>query len=1053
MVNTKHGLIIYNAAAGAGKTYTLVKDYIVLLLQSHAVDNYKHILAITFTNKAVAEMKSRVLKTLVELSQISLQEEVDDSFLEEIQKETGLSLEIIKQKADKIVKSILHNYASFNIVTIDTFSHRILRTFSKDLGIVTNFEIEMDVDLLIDQAVDRVIETIGLDPDLTKVIVEFALSKLEQDKSWDIAIELRKIGNLLNSEQQLAILKKIEDKNLKDFQKLDLDLKLKANEIKNELKQVSESILNLISKTGLTDTDFIRSSIPKHFKKLSEGDDFFDTKTAWKQNIVETNFYSKNTNSTTKEIIDSIRPTIEKAVIHTQQLLAELDFNYNIRRNLIPLSILKRIYEELTALKKERNLVLISEFNTTIANTIQGQPAPFIYERLGERYRDYFIDEFQDTSTLQWQNLIPLIDNAVATEDENGKRGKITIVGDAKQAIYRWRGGDAEQFIDLTTTKNPFANPNKETIHLPKNYRSYSEIVDFNNQFFTFLAKDFSKAPYQQLYIEGNKQQLNQKKGGYVSIHFIESSSTSEEYEQYAHKTHQTIKELLSKNYVYKDICILVRKRKEGEAIAAYLTDIGFPITSSETLLLKNNSKVIGLINLFYWLINEDNILAKANFLYFLSTHLEVSQTHVFLKEHLTLSKNEISKKLAEQFQKEIDFNHLDTLPLYEALEYTIATLSLAAEAPAYLQSLLDEAFHFTQKKEGGKADFLEYWEQKKDKLSIAIPEGNNAIQIMTIHKSKGLEFPCVIYPFANTDIYEEIQPTLWVPVNSSQFNGFSEVFVDFKKNLAYINDVYREIVNEHQARLELDAFNLLYVALTRAVNELHIISKLDISAKGMPKHNRLSGKFMQFLQFKNSWSRDKMQYDFGINPAKPKEVDTTVASTQFRLDSFLEKENTYSFQISTQSGMLWDSKQEETIQFGKIMHELLAEIYTVDDIDKSIEKLRTWGLFSETIIQRIANQLRQLANHPVLLPYYSLGSLVYNEREFVVENIVYRPDRVVIDESKGEAVIIDYKTGAKSVKNENQINTYATMLSNFNLKVTKKILIYFSHPIEIQYV
>ena len=1054
MRDTKHGLVIYNAAAGAGKTYTLVKDYIILLLQTPANDGYKYILAITFTNKAVAEMKTRVLHTLVDLSKMSIKEkENNNSLISAIRSETGLSFDYIKQKADKIVKSILHNYASFDIVTIDTFTHRVLRTFSKDLGISSNFEIEMDVDLLIHEAVDRVVDKIGVEPELTNAIIEFALTKLDEDKSWDVSIELRNIGDLLKSEQQRKSLLKIEDKSLKDFKVLDVNLKTKIGQIKENIKKLATEIIAVFELNSLKEADFMRGSIPKHFKKLIGGDTRFDTTTGWKQNITGAAFYSKATSKDTKETIDRLRPKIEEAFAQTQDLLANLEFYVNVKKNLIPLSILKTIHRELNLIKKERNLVLISEFNTTITDTIKDQPAPFIYERLGEKYRDYFIDEFQDTSVLQWQNLVPLIDNAVSTEDSNGKKGRVTLVGDVKQAIYRWRGGDAEQFINLSTAANPFANPTKEVANLPKNYRSYSEIINFNNKFFSGLANDFMNLEYKRLYKEGNQQEYNQKKGGFISIQFIEANSIEEEAALYAEKTYLIIQDLLEQQYDFKDICILVRKQKEGTAVASYLTDKGLPITSSETLLLKNDPNITGLVAMLQWIIDEDNLIAKIDFLYFLSTILKIHEKHFFLEKLRSLSPKEITLKLFKDHQLNIDFEQMMSLSLYEALEYGISVLKLAFETPAYLQSFLNEAFNFSQKKESGKAGFLDFWEQKKDKLSISVPEGYNAVQIMTIHKSKGLEFPCVIYPFANTDIYRELQPTLWIPVKSSIFESFTEVFIDFKKNLAYVNTDYKEIIEEYRSKLELDAFNLLYVALTRAEKQLYILSKLDISAKGALKDSRISGKLIKYLQDQNIWSPDQKEFTFGVKRGKSEEMFIENEVQQLQLEAFPTKAETYQLQISTQNGMIRDLKQEQAISFGTLMHHLLAEIYTPGDISCTIEKFRTAGLLSNEKSNHIANKINELVRHPQLSAYYAEGLTIFIEREFIFKGKLYRPDRVVINKKRQEAIIIDYKTGAKSKHNESQINTYAEVITDYGFEVVKNILIYLTDPIEIQYV
>jgi len=609
---------VYNAAAGAGKTYTLVKEYLSTLLSAPFKDGYKNILAITFTNKAVAEMKTRILENLVAISNEHTPVEYQE-ILKDLVSETKIPEEEIKKKAERILKSILHNYAAFDIVTIDTFTHRVLRTFAYDLGIPINFEIEMDTETLIKEAIDAVVSQIGIDHELTQLIINFAFGKLEEDKSWDITVELNKTAKLLFSENDRAHLNLISNKTIGDFEALKKILSSKITAFKKEITTVAKNTLHLIEEKGIIHTDFQRGSIPAHFKKLLQGDSKVDFKAAWKQDIQNASFYGVKLDEFKKAQIDDIRHDIENAFLVTKKQILQIQFFKNCIKNLTPLSVLNTINKELQEIKKERRILLISEFNSIISKSIQDQPAPFIYERLGERYRDYFIDEFQDTSELQWNNLIPLIDNAVATETLEGKRGKVTIVGDAKQAIYRWRGGKAAQFIKLSTDQNPFSINQKQVLNLPKNYRSHEEIIEFNNSFFTFLSTKLSDPIHKALYVDGNNQETNSKKGGYVQISFVEAATVADEHEIYPQKVYETVIELHNKGYTSKDICIIVRKQKQGIAIADFLTDKGLSIISSETLLINNAPEVRFIIDLISWFVQPTNLLAKVNMLQFIS--------------------------------------------------------------------------------------------------------------------------------------------------------------------------------------------------------------------------------------------------------------------------------------------------------------------------------------------------------------------------------------------------------------------------------------------------
>ncbi len=1049
-MSSQHAFTVYNAAAGAGKTYTLVKAYLTTLLTAEYTDGYKNILAITFTNKAVAEMKTRVLENLVALSGPSIPEKYV-ALLKDLIVETGLEEEQLKKKASRILKSVLHNYAAFDVVTIDTFTHRVIRTFAHDLGIPINFEIEMDTEVLIEEAVDALVARIGLDQELTQLILDFAIGKLEDDKSWDITIELRKAARLLFSENDRKHLQKLSGKDLKDFETLKDYLSKEITQIQNDIVLVSNEVLQLIKQSGLVFEDFTRSSVPTHFQKLANKEKGIDFKAAWKQDIGNASFYGAKLEETKKEAIDAIRSRIEEAFLETKNNVIQISFFQNVIKNVTPLAVLNAIHKELDTIKKERKILLISEFNTLISTTIQDQPAPFIYERLGERYRDYFIDEFQDTSELQWNNLIPLIDNAVATETLMGKRGQITIVGDAKQAIYRWRGGKAEQFIDLSADENPFSVKEKQVLNLPKNYRSHEEIIKFNNSFFSFLAKDFSDKRHEELYLLGNKQETNTKKEGFINVSFIEAKNVTEENEVYPQRVYEQVLELQEKGYALNEVCIIVRKLREGTAIADYLTEKEVPIISSETLLIQNAPEVVFVVDLMSWYVEPNNLLAKINLLHFIAERSKVKDKHSFLQKMVFLEKKDFSNQL-ESLGIHFDMRRLDVKPLYDLVEYIISCFQLATNTPAYLQFFLDIVFNYSQKYTEGIVGFLLYWEDKRDKLSIVAPEAEEAVKIMTIHKSKGLEFPCVIYPYANEDIYREIEPKTWLSVPKERYVGFEEVFIDYSKKIIDYGTEAENIVLKRQAQLELDVLNLLYVVLTRAKEQLYIISKKEINAKGVSNPNKFSGKLIAYLQELGLWREDQLTYQFGY-PKRASSFVKPIAkeSDKIKLSGFSDSSKSYKIHIVTNSGKLWDTKQEDAIAKGNLIHDLMAKVYVSEDIHTVIEEAYVRGEIEVSQKKTLLNELTNVVTHPELTKYFSANNKVFNERDIISEGKVFRPDRVTID-TDGLATIIDYKTGIYSETHAKQITEYAHVLQKMGFNVGCKILIYFNENITLKY-
>ncbi len=1050
-MNSTTAFVVYNAAAGAGKTYTLVKAYLIALLKGEYRDSYKNILAITFTNKAVAEMKFRILENLVAISVLDTPSKYQ-GLLDELSAEIKIPEPELKQKAKQILRNILHNYAAFDVVTIDTFTHRVIRTFAHDLEIPMNFEIEMDTDALIEEAVDAVVAKIGLNEELTRLIVDFAISKLEDDKSWDITIELNKIAKLLFSENDREHLNKLSHKTIADFEVLKKQLNQKITECKKVIVSKSNTVLQLIKNQGLEYADFTRSSIPNHFLKLVEGEVKVDFKAAWKQNIQETSFYNSKLDSHKKELIDSVRSSVEDAFLTTKQLLVQIDFFQNIIKNLTPLSVLNAINKELIGIKKERKILLISEFNTIISKAIKDQPAPFIYERLGERYRDYFIDEFQDTSELQWNNLIPLIDNAVSTETLTGKRGRVTIVGDAKQAIYRWRGGKAEQFINLSSDENPFSIQEKQVLNLPKNYRSHEEIIKFNNSLFTFLSGDFKNEKHRELYVLGNKQEVNSKKNGYVNLSFVEAKNVAQEDDLYSEKVYETVLELNKKGYSLNEICVIVRKQKEGAVIANLLTQKGLSIISSETLLINNAPQVVFIIDLLTWCIQPDHLQSKINVLHFLTEKFSIQEKHLFLEKMINSTKNTFSSEL-KTLGIDFDLAKVAIKPLYDAVEYIIASFSLADNTTAYIQFFLDVVFAFTQKHTEGIVGFLAYWHVKKDKLSIVAPETEQAIKIMTIHKAKGLEFPCVIYPYANIDIYEEIEPKIWLAVDSKNYNNFEEVFINYNKGISEYGKNAEEIVLNRQAQLELDAFNLLYVVLTRAKEQLYIISNLKLNSKGESNPNTFSGKLIAYLKYLDQWNPEKTEYTFGY-PLKPENLNTDIENKPkvIKLSRFEDSSRKYNVNIVTNAGKLWDTSQQSAIEKGNLIHDLMASIDTYKDVKRVVEEAYKTGEITISEKEILYNEIKSIVNHPELSQYFSLGNVVYNERDIISNGRLFRPDRIVVDKNN-RTTIIDYKTGVHNTSHTKQIQGYASLLEKIGHRIKGKILIYFNDNITLKHI
>ncbi|MBT8269231.1 MAG: UvrD-helicase domain-containing protein, partial [Bacteroidia bacterium] len=678
---------IFNASAGSGKTFSLVKFYLVKLFSSEARFPHRKILALTFTNKAVNEMKERIISSLAEFSKADILNS-DNPLFKAVSTELNWSAERLHEQSKSILETIIHDYAFFEVMTIDKFNQRLIRNFARDLGIHTNFDIELDTEEVLAMAVDNLISKAGTETKLTNTLIGFAIEKSDDDKSFNIAFDFNKMAKILLNENHYLSLNSLRDKSLDHFSELQTALKSHLKSLDKEIGSISKSVVDPLDQMK---EEF--GSLPRDigyargfFKKLVDGNFKVDFDKKWMLSIDSEPLYGKTAKPELTREIDAFQPGMARAFHRVSELVGIYQLYQSIYRNLVPMSVLHLVQNEIQNIKNEQNIVLISEFNPIVAKHLQDQPADFIYERIGERYKHFFIDEFQDTSVLQWNNLVPLIDNALS-----GEGSSAMIVGDAKQSIYRWRGGQPEQFIALfDRAENPFQIP-PDVHSLKENFRSYQQIVEFNNAFFTFLStRVFEQSNYRNVY-SSSGQNPEKLEAGYVRLSFLDYNKVEESHELYGREVLQLIDSSLELNYQLRDICVLVRRKEEGKELAQYLdSNSDHSIISAESLLLVHSKEVQFVIDFLHFLDEPGNLDYKFNFILFLSEHLSTSETqHAFIQEALWSGQYELERIFKVHA---IDFN-LDLarqLSLYEMVEYIIDAFRLMPDPDAYLQGLLD---------------------------------------------------------------------------------------------------------------------------------------------------------------------------------------------------------------------------------------------------------------------------------------------------------------------------------------------------------------------------
>ena len=1048
---------IYDASAGSGKTYALVKEYLKIILVAPKNDAYRNILAITFTNKAVHEMKSRIVGSLSEFAKDEPNVKASD-LMQDLSIDTGLSIIQIKTKSQQIIKHIIHNYAAFDISTIDKFTHKVIRAFAHDLGLPMTFEVTLDTENLLTEAVDAIIAQAGEDETLTKLLIDFTMEKTDDDKSWDISREILETGKLVLNENNRNEITHFHDKSISDFIAVKEKLVEVCTALEKENATLATEMLWLIDKNAIDLKSFSGAYFPKHLQSIQDGKFNPKNKTYRESEDIKINKTAKD-----RALIENIMPDLLLTLTSIYKKFEKRNFYKAFLKNITPLSLLNTVSNELAKIQNEQNVLSISEFNAIIHREIQNQPAPFIYERLGERYRHFFIDEFQDTSEMQWQNLIPLINNALAGQDDSGQKGTLMIVGDPKQSIYRWRGGKAEQFIELSKDQNPFSNPEKKLEHLDKNYRSYSQIIEFNNDFFQLLSSEFSNADYKNLYENHSHQKINNKIGGYVNISFLpeieEQESTDEEVldktGQYVLATLNTIQKVAKEGFEYKDIVILTRKRSQGIAIANYLTEQSIPLLSSETLMIKNASEVRLIIHILKYLKNSSDLESKANFLQYLAQNKQNAlPVHDFIAKGMELKEELAFEKWLENCNVALSFQNIRKKSLYEAVEIIISKFlktnenaEVLSSATAYVQYFLDIVLERDVRNQAGISDFLNYWDKNAEKFSIPSPEGTNAVRIMTIHKSKGLEFPVVIMPFAEEDYNRKPKDKLWLTSEEQDF-GMPKALVDNSSAIEEFGEEALVVYNLKKQEELLDNINVLYVALTRAEEQLYIISQNVKPRKDGEYPSNMASYFIKYLLQQKVYDVNKLEYPFG-NSAKLSAKETHIDTTK-NIPVVSKVLNPKSIKIAQREALMWGTHQLEAIEFGNIIHEILSFVATKKDVEIAINKAIESGLITLFQKEVVYNAITEIVNHQDLWMHFAEGNEVLNEKTIIQkESGTIKPDRIAINK-EGEVFLLDYKTGLPNSKYKHQLENYQMAIEKMGFKVLKKALVYIGVEIDV---
>ena len=1010
---------LLRSSAGSGKTYNLAKTYIRLLLQSDDRYAYRHILAVTFTNKATAEMKNRILKELDRLAHTPEK----SPYIKEFAPAFG-GVEKVQRRAAALLKDILHDYSAFSVSTIDKFFQQALRAFARELGQFSSYQIELNKEALVRESADRILESIGsgeASSDIRKWLMECLMDQLGQNGRMSLDFAMESVVKQLKSDEMREVMElhslRPEDVFSRNYLKaVRSECAAIQKSFKAKVADAAGKVLEGMKAAGLEYGDFsgsfkiatLEATVADGSKRPTDGIlKNADNPEKWfvkaKQHLVpvaEANmaapFAALKELCTGKEYLMYNTAGLLAAQVYTLGFALELDREYK-------------------ALADEKNVVCLDDSNLTLRDIIAGSDAPFIYEKLGVRYQNFLLDEFQDTSTIQWENFKPLL----AESDASG--GSNLLVGDVKQSIYRWRGGDWTLLNNGVKSQFPAAD---DSDPLRDNWRSLSEIVEFNNKFFDFAARvldgKLGGTLVQGIYADASQTaRADDKARGYVKCTFCESKD--EELQQIL----ESIGAAREAGATYGQIAVLVRKNDQGSDVAAFLTDNGIPVISDDSMEVKSSVTVRRLVSLLSCMDNEADAVNK-----FLAKDLGVDLP----------SSYDSLYSLAEELLRSL--RHSNT--------------ELFDGEVLYIQSFMDILLDWSSSNGNSLSGFLKYWDGEKPKISS--PDGIDAVRIMTIHKSKGLEFPYLIYPFAGEEPLYKATGRWCVPARK---DGASELISEgvFNVNLSSksVGTVFADQYRQEEQMQFVDNINTFYVAMTRAEKVLHTIAV---------KPSKPGSDFKCFADILYAFTQT-YGTEFGEIPGQAGndsaiKVDTTsvmpdlighLLSITFRSWSLRGRmRSTGTGAEVFSSPVMPDLIGHLPRLKGIVMHKILSDVTVASDLPAAVDRAVAAGLVepaqASAYLSLLQSKLEEVKDyhwfdeisplaplgrndkelHPVISSEVEKSQTVLNEVGIIdSDGGLHRPDRVVIGPD-GTVTVIDYKFGEDHPGYAAQVRRYCNL-------------------------
>ncbi len=983
--STLESLTVYRSSAGSGKTRTLAKAYLKLAL-AQGKDYMKHILAVTFTNRATKEMKERIIEYLDDFSN-----DRKNNLTDEICKELGMDRKALQQRSQEVLSAILHEYSQFAISTIDAFFQRVIRSFTREAGLLGNFRLEVDNDIVMDEVIASLLDEVGSEPDLTEWITQFSKASLEEGENWNITRKIKDFSGEITKEQFKRIEEDVLRATPERHKLIRAALHKEEKAFYKAMKELADQALAIMRAKGITKDDFSHGDTGTAYKYFMEfaSERYTDhTKPRIQSALASANEWAPK-KSLNRQVLTDLAATQLIPILKKMTLQNHLGFHTAeaVLKNYYSYGLISDITRKLKSYKEDNNVMLLSDATKFLNGIINESDTPFIYEKVGTYFHHYLMDEFQDTSNLQWKNFIPLLREAWDQGNAN------LIVGDVKQSIYRFRGGDLE--LLQHEVANEFGADRIDWQVLNRNYRSEEAIVTFNNTFFAAASEQAAKVVSSPLpaevYHDVVQEAVKTDAPGYVEINFLDRDE-----EQWKDKVLGQLPGLFEKfqdlGVALSDVAILVRKNDEGQEVAKHMLQFQnskeakkgyrYDVVSNESLRLDNAFSVGVLIAALKFLNNPNDDIARGQLAYETSAGVHLDTLFVKAKE------NKLNDALPEAFLRRQA--QLKRLSLFELTEELIRIFELGVHKRelAYLQAFQDIILEFSAREKTDLSSFLDWWEMYKAKKSIKVSGNVPAANILTLHVAKGLQFKYVIVPFCNWTMSHEIKSNLlWVSSAEKPFNEIGPVPVPHSSSME--KTLFRDDYEKEKTKLFLDNLNLLYVAFTRAESGLMAFAPRPSEAKEKISfiNDLLYRVISEGSAFSDNWNGSKYQTGNLNKPGESKRDSIQAiqmdryASCDWRKKLVIKREGSEFFNDTI-------SEKRTRINHGIVIHKILSLISYKTEAQAVLD-----GFFLERAMlpeerEAITKSVMSIMEHPVIGQWFTKDWEVMTEQLILLRSL-----------------------------------------------------------------